>query len=212
MKTSPPSLSRPPRLNCHRYENSSAGLPDAGERSNRPRPEAKHGRRGARTDQVRPGIYPRPERVNKVCQGLDVYKRQALCMYFPSSSRPKSSNEKVEKVVNAPHTPTCQNSPPRGGRPASRTLKKPISTAPTRLISNVRMGKSHLTGTRLTRYRKTAPSAPPKPTNIKSTPFTSVWPHTAAPPRPVSHARGCILTSSAVATPSLSLIHIWSTP
>jgi hypothetical protein len=78
-----------------------------------------------------------------------------------------ASRENVENVVNPPHTPVFQNSDVFReivGLAAIIPTTKPISIAPTIFVNNVNIGNSVLMGTRLIRYRPSAPKAPPNAT------------------------------------------------
>lgn len=91
--------------------------------------------------------------------------------YLPLISNCIFSNENAEKVVKPPHRPVAKNNFQVAARFSFLMLNpknKPMAKQPTRLTSNVPVGKILLLMPRLIPYRSILPIAPPRPTIKKS--------------------------------------------
>jgi hypothetical protein len=95
-----------------------------------------------------------------------IYKKARI--YLPFSKSVVVWREKAEKVVKPPQSPVWRKAfaLSLAFSPKNSPENSPIRNDPTIFIPNVTSGKSELTGINPTKYLKTAPQAPPKPTRI----------------------------------------------
>ena len=134
----------------------------------------------------------------------------ALKKYCFSWNSWYASKEKVENVVNPPHTPVFKNRRRYWGislRTAVPAIK-PIANAPSTFVASVSTGKGDLHGRRLIAYLNIAPVAPPSPTNIKpintTFSFSILLPdrsYTYLPDPVFSHSRSCAVCQNCICPP-----------
>ena len=101
-----------------------------------------------------------------------VYKNDVVQCTIADSDFDKIKNlipriEKVENVVNPPHTPVLRNntSSAESPRRAAAPAMAPMARAPSTFVISVSTGKAPLYGSRLSAYLSIAPAAPPAPTH-----------------------------------------------
>lgn len=93
-----------------------------------------------------------------------IYKEPAT--YILSANRLYASREKVENVVNPPHTPVFRKTSPAADRPrfAASPVTKPMRMAPRTFTMSVRIGNAVRAGIELMAYLPTPPRALPSAT------------------------------------------------